>query len=92
MPILYEVTDTHTHTHTHFLLATLKNLSVVWRVRLTYVHLQFNIPGLEVESDLKLEVFYYRSENLHPVLFEWCESVWGDRNTTKFWLATLKGY
>lgn len=33
-------------------------------------YFDFHIPGFEVESNLKLKVFYNRSENLSPVVFQ----------------------
>lgn len=38
-------------------------------------HFDFNVPGLEVESNLELEVFYNWRENLEPVFFQWRVSV-----------------
>ena len=44
---------------------------------------------LEVESDLQLQVLHNGSEDLHPVLLQWCEAVWGDGHLAKLWTPTL---
>lgn len=38
-------------------------------------HFDFHVSGLEVESNLELEVFYDWRENLEPVFFQRCVSV-----------------
>lgn len=38
-------------------------------------HFDFHVSGLEVESNLELEVFYDWCENLEPVFLQWCVSV-----------------
>ncbi len=38
-------------------------------------HLDLHIPGLQVQSHLEFEVVYDRGEQLHPAIFERCETM-----------------
>ena len=43
-----------------------------------FTHLYLHVSGLEVESNLKLEMVHDGSEDLHPVLLQWCVAMLGD--------------
>ena len=56
----------------------------------TATYFDFHVPGLEVQSDLQLEMFHNGGEYLHPVLLQRSEAMWRHRHSTKLWLPTLE--
>lgn len=53
-------------------------------------HFDFHVSGLEVQSDLQLEMVHNGGEYLHPVLLQRSEAMWGNGHSTELWLPTLE--